>query len=153
MILRGVNLEKLEHLGKISTKIKTILTHYSVDQAGSNFEKKTGWKSCWNVPLNMIQKSQMTPRSMMLRRTWLHAVWYCAELYSVQYDTARNFRKTYISRRKRHQKRKYFNQLVSGTDQFEWWKKLGVENLVGRFLKDIFCCVAMFVPFLPLLDF
>ena len=40
MILWGVNLEKLEHLGEISTKIKTILTHYSVAQAGSNYEKK-----------------------------------------------------------------------------------------------------------------
>ena len=39
MILRGVNFEKLEHLGEISTKIKTILTHYSVAQAGSNYEK------------------------------------------------------------------------------------------------------------------
>ena len=27
MILRGVNFEKLEHIGEISTKIKTILTH------------------------------------------------------------------------------------------------------------------------------
>ena len=40
MILRGVNFEKLEHLGEISTKIKTILTQYSVAQAGSNYEKK-----------------------------------------------------------------------------------------------------------------
>ena len=32
--------EKLKHLGEISTKIKTILTHYSVAQAGSNYEKK-----------------------------------------------------------------------------------------------------------------
>ena len=40
MILRGVNLKKLEHLGEISTKIKTILTHYySVAQAGSTYEK------------------------------------------------------------------------------------------------------------------
>ena len=39
MILRGVNFERLEHLGKISTKIKTILTHNSMAQAGSNYEK------------------------------------------------------------------------------------------------------------------
>ena len=39
MILWGVNLEKLEHLGEISTKMETILTHYSVAQAGSNYEK------------------------------------------------------------------------------------------------------------------
>ena len=39
MILWGVNFGKLEHLGEISTKIKTILTHYSVAQAGSNYEK------------------------------------------------------------------------------------------------------------------
>ena len=30
----------------------------------------------------------MTPRSMILRRTWLRAVSYCAELDSAQYNTA-----------------------------------------------------------------
>ena len=40
MILRGVLFEKLEHLGEILTKIKTILTHYSVAHANSNYEKK-----------------------------------------------------------------------------------------------------------------
>ena len=107
MILRGVNFEKLEHLGEISTKIKTILTHYSVAQAGSNYEK-TCLKSCWTVPLNMIQKSQMTQHSMILCRT-----------YSTQYDTARSFAKIRISWRKRNQKQNYFNPLVSGPGQFE----------------------------------
>ena len=61
----------------------------------------------------------MTPRSSI-------------ELDSTQYDTAQNFtlcsmilrgtseKLIYLGEiRKRHQKRKYFNQLVSGTDQFE----------------------------------
>ena len=39
--------------------------------------------------------------------------------------------KLWISWRKRNQIRKYFNQLVSGPGWFEWWKQLGVENLVG----------------------
>ena len=52
-----------------------MLTHYSVDQAGSNYEKKRR-KSCWTVPLNKIQKSHMTPRSMILR-----------EIDSAQYHT------------------------------------------------------------------
>ena len=66
MILQRVNFENLEHFGEISTKIKTILTHYSVAQAGSNYEK-TGRKSRWTVPLNMIQNIQMTRPSMILR--------------------------------------------------------------------------------------
>ena len=50
MILRGVNFEKLEHLGEISTKIKTILTHYSLAQAGSNYEKNWGSKISLDCP-------------------------------------------------------------------------------------------------------
>ena len=59
----------------------------------------------------------------------LCAVSYCAE--SVFFDT-----KLWISRRKLNQKRKYFYPIVSGPDQFEWWKKLGVANLVGLSLYE-----------------
>ena len=122
--------ESISKNSNISTKIKTILTHYSVAQAGSNYEK-TGQKSRWTVPLHMIQKSQITPRSMILHRTWLRAVWYCAELDSEQYDTAGSFVKIRISRRKLNPKQNYFNPLVKGPGRFEWWKKLDVKNLVG----------------------
>ena len=53
---------------------------------------------------------------------------------SEHYDTSWNltlrfyFGKTRISRRKRNQKGKYFNQLVSGLGMM---KKLGVEIFVG----------------------
>ena len=77
MILEGVNFEKLEHLGEISTKIKTILTHYSVAQAGSNYEKNRS-KISLDCPFKYdTEKSndsaqydtaqKFTPRNMILR--------------------------------------------------------------------------------------
>ena len=39
-------------------------------------KKTEGRKSLWTVPLNRIQKSHMTPRSMILLEDWLSAVWY-----------------------------------------------------------------------------
>ena len=136
------------------------------------------------------------PRSMILCRAWLRAVWYCAELDSAQFDAAlshsilrgvnchfftllhrplkgkfqkkeyifliylkratffifaaksqENFfvtprsmilcgvsffdTKIWISQWKRNRIRKYFNPLVRSLGWFDWWKKLGVENLVG----------------------
>ena len=51
MILRRTS-EKYEYLGEILTKIENILIQWSVAQAGSNDEKKTGGrKSRWTVPL------------------------------------------------------------------------------------------------------
>ena len=40
MLLRGTS-EKYEYLGENETKNQTVLTHWSVAQAGSNDEKKT----------------------------------------------------------------------------------------------------------------
>ena len=50
--------------------------------------------------------------------------------------------KLWISQRKRNQIRKYFNPLISGPDQFEWWKKLGVENKKSRrwTVSLTYCC-------------
>ena len=90
------------------------------DQGRLKLWKKTGRKSSLTVPLKRIRKRHLTRRSMILRRTWLSAVWYCAELDSAQYDTARNFEKIRISRRNLNQKRNYFNPLVSGPGRFEW---------------------------------
>ena len=39
MILRWVNLEKIEYFGENETKFEIILTHYSVATADSNYEK------------------------------------------------------------------------------------------------------------------
>ena len=51
IILRGDS-EKFEYLSEDETKNENILTHWSVAQAGSNDEKKTGGrKSRWTVPL------------------------------------------------------------------------------------------------------
>ena len=75
-------------------------------------------KSRWNVPLNRIRKNHMTPRSMITRGDWLHAVCH----------TPGRFRKVWTTRRNLNQNRKYFNPLVSGPGKFEWWKSLNVEN-------------------------
>ena len=40
MILRRVNLEKLEYLGENKTKYENISTHYSVARADSNYKKQ-----------------------------------------------------------------------------------------------------------------
>ena len=50
MLLRGTS-EKYEYLGENETKNQTVLTHWSVAQAGSNDEKNRGRKSHWTVPL------------------------------------------------------------------------------------------------------
>ena len=100
---------------------RKIWTHYTVAKADSNYEK-TGRKSC--LPVLYLQNRYG-------KVTWLLAIWYCEELDSAQYDTAQRFEKILISRRRRNQ----FNPLVSGPGQFEWWKKLGVENLSGLSLK------------------
>ena len=83
IILRRVNLEKLEKLSEILIKIENILTHYFVTKADSNYEKKTGRKSCLTVPLKKnTEKSldyvqddtaqNLTLRSMILRGTSKH---------------------------------------------------------------------------------
>ena len=52
-------------------------------------EKKTvSRKSHWNVPLNRVRKSHMTPRSTVWYCWEIDcAVWYCGEIGSVQYAT------------------------------------------------------------------
>ena len=40
MILRRVNLKKLEYLDEKETKFKNLSTHYLVAKADSNYEKK-----------------------------------------------------------------------------------------------------------------
>ena len=47
IILRGVNLKNLEHLGKNKIKKKNILTHYSVAKADSNYENKPFENLVW----------------------------------------------------------------------------------------------------------
>ena len=47
MILRRVNLEKLEYLGENETKFENISTHYSVAKADSNYEKKQFENLAW----------------------------------------------------------------------------------------------------------
>ena len=51
IILRGTS-EKLEYLSENETKNENILTHWSVTQAGSNYEKNGSQKSRWTVPLS-----------------------------------------------------------------------------------------------------
>ena len=90
MILRGVNLEKLEYLGENEIKFENISAHYSVARADSNYEKNRS-KISFDCPLKKdTEKSNesaqyhtawnLTPRSIILRGTRLPAVWYCAEL-------------------------------------------------------------------------
>ena len=49
MILRGTS-KKYEYLGENETKNETILTHWSVGQAGSNDEKNWGSKISLDCP-------------------------------------------------------------------------------------------------------
>ena len=58
MILRGTS-EKLEYLGKNKTKNENVLTHWSVAQAGSNYEKTGGRKSRWTVLLSIPQYGEV----------------------------------------------------------------------------------------------
>ena len=69
MILRRVNLEKLEYLGENETKFVNISTHYSVPARQTRIMKKTVRKSCVTVPLKRILKSHLTSRSIILRGT------------------------------------------------------------------------------------
>ena len=46
--------EKYKYLSKNETKNETILTHWSVAQAGSNDEENGGPKSRWTVPLRYL---------------------------------------------------------------------------------------------------
>ena len=50
---------------------------------------------------------------------------------SLQYHTARNSGKYQYLGKNDTKNLNYFNQLVSGPGRLKWWKKLGVENLVG----------------------
>ena len=97
---------------------------------------------------------ELTLRSMILRRTWLHAVSYCRELSpqnllyctepdSEQYDTGRNLtlrsqsRKTRITRQNLYKNLKYFNPFLSGQGRLELCYKKQVEQLVWLpFKKD-----------------
>ena len=104
MILRRVNLEKLEYLGENETKFVNISTHYSVPARQTRImKKKNSSKILLDCPFKKdTEKSHLIPRSIILRRTWLPAVWYCAELDSAQYNTERNFGKIRISGQKRN---------------------------------------------------
>ena len=53
MILRGTS-KKYEYLGENETKNKTILTHWSVGQAGSNDEKNWGSKISLDCPFKAV---------------------------------------------------------------------------------------------------
>ena len=68
MILRRVNLEKLEYLDKNETKFENIqpITKWPRQ---TQIMKKTVQKSCLTVPLKRILKSHLTPRSIILRGT------------------------------------------------------------------------------------
>ena len=118
-ILRGVNLEKLDELGEIFIEIE-------------KFEPITPWPRQTRIMKKQVENLVcLYLQNRYGKVTWLLAIWYCEELDSAQYDTAQRFEKILISRRRRNQ----FNPLVSGPGQFEWWKKLGVENLSGLSLK------------------
>ena len=52
IILRRTAQKNTNISAKNETKTKTVLTHQSVAQAGSNDEKNWGRKSRWTVPLN-----------------------------------------------------------------------------------------------------
>ena len=58
MILRGVSFfdAKYEYLGENKTKSETVLTHWSVAQAGSNDEKNWGSKISLGCPSNYGMK-------------------------------------------------------------------------------------------------
>ena len=101
--------------------------------------KKTGRKSSLTVPLKRIRKHHLTRCSMILRRTWLSAVWYCAELDSAQYDTAQNFEKIRISRQNLIQKQNYYNPFVVGPGRFEWYKTRGSKISLYCPYKNTYC--------------
>ena len=76
MILRRVNLEKLQYLGEKETKFENMSTHYSVAKADSNYEKN-GSKISLDCPFKKdTEKSldsaqyhtarNLTQRSMIL---------------------------------------------------------------------------------------
>ena len=77
MILRRVNLDKLEYLGENKTKFENISTHYSVAKADSNYEKNSSkilldcpFKKDSEKSLDSAQyhtAQNLTPRSMILR--------------------------------------------------------------------------------------
>ena len=67
---------------------------------------------------------RVTLRSMILRGTWLHAVWYCVESISKKSKNLQNL----------NQNRKYFKSLLSGPGSLKLWKKLD-ENLAVLSLK------------------
>ena len=77
----------------------------------SNEEKNGGRKSRWNVPINRVLNSHMTPRS----------IWYCWETDSAQSDNQK-IRTTKI--------KNSLTLLVSGQAGLNDEKKLEVENLV-----------------------
>ena len=55
IILRGTSV-KYEYLGENETKNENILTHWSVDQAGSNDEKNLGSIISLDCPFNIVVK-------------------------------------------------------------------------------------------------
>ena len=55
IILRGTQ-EKYEYLGENETKNQTVLTHWSVAQAGSNDEKNWGSKISLDCPFKVTHK-------------------------------------------------------------------------------------------------
>ena len=93
----GPLINRLKHfwiLFRFRWDIRTLVFVLVFRKRTSRIMKKTGRNSRWTVPLNMIQKIQMTPRSMILCRTWLHAVWYCAELRKNSNISAKTKQKT-----------------------------------------------------------
>ena len=79
---------------------------------------------------------RVTLHSIILRGTWLGAVWYCAELDSAQYDTAQSqSRKTPINQNL-DKNQKHFKPLLSDQDRLELWKKQSKFKLYCPLKKD-----------------
>ena len=105
MILRRVNLEKLEYLGENETKFENISTQYSVAKADSNYEKNCSkilldcpFKKDTEKSLDSAQyhtEQNLTPHSMILRRVNLEKREYLGknetkfENISTQYSVAK----------------------------------------------------------------
>ena len=94
--------------------------------AGGKFRAVSYWAELSPQILLSDSAQYDTAQNLTLRST----VWYWAEL-----------RKIRITRRKRNQKRKYFNPLVSGSDRLEWWKKNGGRKSCWTVPLNLFCTV------------
>ena len=101
MIPRGDFYKKFEQLCKILTKIGNILTHFSVAQAGVNYEKK------------LKNRSKILFKYIRSRKViWLARAWYLKQIDSAQFYTPWRFRKVPITR-------------------LEWWNNGGRKRKIS----------------------